>query len=74
MKRWRERVVPGARIGPNVYLFGSIGWRLHDGRGKARSTQVEKVGRNIGQASDVGSIPIARSINDDSIAITSGRR
>jgi hypothetical protein len=41
-------MVPGAGIGPNVYLFSSIGWRLHDERGKARSAQLEK----LSQAAD----------------------
>lgn len=42
----------GAGIGPNVFLFDSIGWRLHDRRGKARSTQFEELSQSRGRGFD----------------------
>jgi hypothetical protein len=60
-------MVPGEGSGPNVCPFDSSGWRRLDGGCDVGSKQLAK----LPQVSDVGSIPIARSITlDDSIVLT----
>jgi hypothetical protein len=63
-------VVPGARHGPNVCLFGLSGWLPLDGFLDVALQRLRE-----SQASAMGSIPIARSItSDDSVDLTRLKR